>query len=543
MRYLAALCLCTFAVVSPAFADCANPDIVNDDGTLENGYTHAVNSGAFVMLFQPPNVGAVYRELCISLAQNNGGTDTELPFSVVVYNNVNGQPGTVVTSKSATATNVPAYPAFSTYTVNLLSLSLPGKAYFIGIQWNATTNDGFLIGADESAGTTLAPGFYSANGGGSWDPIASTFLNYKALGLRVTSQQQAYELCDANSAFAQRSPVLVEPMDGDESDGGEYLADNYSGVFAPITKVSWWAGGANFISVPCEPDSKTWTVTFYVDNGGQPDTVVSSQLVTPTITPTGREYGTRDFDEYEFTATLPEPVSLSNGWVSVRADAGVLCYHYWLNSPEGDKLSYKWNMTSWVPLARDRALCLTTACPSQLQAGSRVQLLIDDPDGNASLKKGNLGTVVCESVDPVYRWLVEWDNFTNGHDGNVGLNPCGTTSNPTSGWYMRSENITAACEGAFLSLDGDQNGSLGFQELLRAIQFYNSEQYHCDAGSEDGFAPGAGDQTCDPMNSDYDGQAWALSLSELLRLIQLYSSGSYQVCPSGGTDDGFCAAD
>jgi hypothetical protein len=77
--------------------------------------------------------------------------------------------------------------------------------------------------------------------------------------------------------------------------------------------------------------------------------------------------------------------------------------------------------------------------------------------------------------------------------------------------------------------------------LLRAVQLFNSSSFHCDADTEDGYAPSAGDQTCSYYTGDYAPQNWSLSLSELLRIIQIYSSGTYR-CDSL-SEDGFEAGD
>ena len=46
-----------------------------------------------------------------------------------------------------------------------------------------------------------------------------------------------------------------------------------------------------------------------------------------------------------------------------------------------------------------------------------------------------------------------------------------------------------------------------------------------------------------PHAADYDGGApdGVIDLSELLRVIQFFSTGGYNYCPQGGTEDGFCA--
>jgi hypothetical protein len=79
-------------------------------------------------------------------------------------------------------------------------------------------------------------------------------------------------------------------------------------------------------------------------------------------------------------------------------------------------------------------------------------------------------------------------------------------------------------------------------ELTRLIQFYNSGGYHCQAGTEDGYAPGPpgadpADTACGPHQADQNGD-WRIQLSpELTRLIQFYNSGGYH-CQEG-TEDGY----
>lgn len=83
----------------------------------------------------------------------------------------------------------------------------------------------------------------------------------------------------------------------------------------------------------------------------------------------------------------------------------------------------------------------------------------------------------------------------------------------------------------------DQNDDfvVSLSELLRVIQFFNSDGLHCDEIGEDGYAPGLGDTTCAPHDSDYNAQDWDIVLSELLRLIQFYNVGEYH-CDLAGED-------
>ncbi|HOV33877.1 MAG TPA: immunoglobulin domain-containing protein [Candidatus Hydrogenedens sp.] len=94
------------------------------------------------------------------------------------------------------------------------------------------------------------------------------------------------------------------------------------------------------------------------------------------------------------------------------------------------------------------------------------------------------------------------------------------------------------------TLDIDGDFKIELTELLRAIQFYNYSGYSCaPAGlmTEDGYVPGnRGNYTCSPHASDYNPQDWKISFQEVLRAIQLYNSHLYSWCPEQDTEDGFC---
>lgn len=97
--------------------------------------------------------------------------------------------------------------------------------------------------------------------------------------------------------------------------------------------------------------------------------------------------------------------------------------------------------------------------------------------------------------------------------------------------------------GATHSADQNTDNFISLSELLRVIQFFNSGGYACAQppnSTEDGYAPGAGDQSCVAHSSDYSPTDFQISLSELLRLIQLFNSGGYHACPDEGTEDGYC---
>jgi hypothetical protein len=99
------------------------------------------------------------------------------------------------------------------------------------------------------------------------------------------------------------------------------------------------------------------------------------------------------------------------------------------------------------------------------------------------------------------------------------------------------------------SADTNADWRISLVELTRMIELYNTRsgtsrtgEYHCEPGTEDGFAPGAGTLTSwHSADCDHNGR---ISLVELTRLIELYNTrsgtsrtGDYHT--ASGTEDGF----
>lgn len=89
------------------------------------------------------------------------------------------------------------------------------------------------------------------------------------------------------------------------------------------------------------------------------------------------------------------------------------------------------------------------------------------------------------------------------------------------------------------SADTEPDWTISLEELLRVVQLYNAQEYHCDVAGEDGYASGNGAQDCLPHDADYVPADWRISFSELLRMIQLYNAPfrMYHVDPDN--EDGF----
>lgn len=75
----------------------------------------------------------------------------------------------------------------------------------------------------------------------------------------------------------------------------------------------------------------------------------------------------------------------------------------------------------------------------------------------------------------------------------------------------------------FHAADTTKDWEIDLSELLRVIQFYNSDGFHVAGGTEDGYAPGPGDISGSPHDSDYAPLDWRIEMPELLRVIQFFN--------------------
>jgi hypothetical protein len=87
--------------------------------------------------------------------------------------------------------------------------------------------------------------------------------------------------------------------------------------------------------------------------------------------------------------------------------------------------------------------------------------------------------------------------------------------------------------------DSDRDWTVELGEVLRMIQFYNIGTYHCADDSEDGFAPGIGDDSCGAHDADHLNTDGSVDMSELLRTIQFYNAEDSAYKVEDGSEDGY----
>jgi hypothetical protein len=111
-----------------------------------------------------------------------------------------------------------------------------------------------------------------------------------------------------------------------------------------------------------------------------------------------------------------------------------------------------------------------------------------------------------------------------------------------SGAFVKDENyfyIQPKLSDDFHDADTNEDWKIDNSELLRVTQFFNSNAYHCEVGTEDGYAPGDGDINCEHHSADVN-KNWKIDLPEISRIIQFFNSEGYYPCPNENSEDGFC---
>lgn len=110
--------------------------------------------------------------------------------------------------------------------------------------------------------------------------------------------------------------------------------------------------------------------------------------------------------------------------------------------------------------------------------------------------------------------------------------------------YLLVDDVSV-CEDVplFHSSDSSGDARIDLPELLRTIQLFNADGFHCvqpPATTEDGYVPGDNSalRGCIAHTADYNPRDWSITLSELLRVIQFFNTQGQFPCDV--SEDGFC---
>ncbi len=371
-----------------------------------------------------------------------------------------------------------------------------------------------------------------------------------AFCLAATGEDPA--ACPAETFFSQPIALPGDPLYGSrESDFARpsINMDNFSSLNGSIHGITWWGTGESGSKFPCGPMPESFWVKFYLDEQGQPGAIYDQYVVTPAVTEAfvqGITSSTRTV--YRFDATLNIPCDLESGWIAIQALGQCCCFWGWSASSSGDSLSYHYEDYQQTAETMDFAFCFTPV-ETEGQAEGMTE-------GEGMVEGEEEGMIEGEE-EGVTEGQTEGEGLEEGliegEEGEGAIEGEGQEEGLIEGEEGQAEGIIEGegqLEGEGLTegegedrcytLDQACDHVITLSALLRVIQFFNSNGFHCQPGTEDGYAPGPGDVSCLIHDSDYNPQDWHISLSELLRVIQFFNFGGYHYCPEEGTEDGYC---
>jgi len=416
--------------------------------------------------------------------------------------------------------------------------------YWGGYSGDVTTFDyacSLVMDTDKNVTITLGTSGYelvvNQTGGGLTDPSGAWKF--------VAGAMPPVHAIDSGSSlfdyWSGELPGGVDPYDRDpvilmdqhrtivanfvEAEWYLYIQAIGNGTTDPVPDLYWYRDGDSF-SVTATPGTDAMFLHWQGDlpEGQDPNATTLSGTMTQN-----REI---------IAVFVPMTVTVPNLYGKTEEQAaatlavlglvlGTITEEYSATVPMGQIISQDPVAESVVPYGSQVAVVISLG-PCYTEVPNLAGLTQAEAEAALAAAKLTLGTVAEETSEevPAGQVIRQLPVF--------GLNvACGTAVNIVL-------SLGAGGEGgeAHHTADQDLNYLINLSELLRVIQFYNSEGLHCQAGTEDGYAPGPGDASCTAHDSDYNPQDWLINLSELLRLIQFFNSGGYHPCE--GSEDGFC---
>jgi len=279
-------------------------------------------------------------------------------------------------------------------------------------------------------------------------------------GLTEGEAPETLEDCPAGVTSSQPPAPLASPEAGFY--GSDTLLQDsrmeyFSGMAAPIAAVRWWGTGIDQDTFgPCAQPPTEFTIAFYQGGLFVRSDLVSEQTVTATPVATGSSLSGRAI--YRYRAELPNPVSMSSGWMSIQGASNDSCAFYWYRSNEvsGDHIRTS-DFPTTPGAAGDLSYCLVPEF-APLPGHSADQ----DESGDISLAE-----------------LLRVVQFYNG-----GGFRCDATSE--DGFTLANGVEDTDCP-PHSSDYAPRDWEISLSELLRLIQIYSLEQFvECQSG-EDGF--------------------------------------------------------
>lgn len=177
----------------PAVVDCnGEPGLmINDNGTVDDGYSWGADQVIFVDRFTPVAYPAPFSAVCVALITSS---PTSMEFEIVVFDDTgpDGGPGSELGALAVSAEDLPGGPPIPTtpvwfgYDISSLDITVESGSVYIGVRWAPA---GEFIAADKSPGNPMgfAGGYVWNDFDGLWRPLAQAFFSYRSLFVRAVA--------------------------------------------------------------------------------------------------------------------------------------------------------------------------------------------------------------------------------------------------------------------------------------------------------------------------------------------------------------------
>jgi len=193
-------------------------------------------------------------------------------------------------------------------------------------------------------------------------PLAAALF---ALCLTSAPPASAVLTCPPGSVFVQApNPGLEPPMArwiSSETQAGLIAADHFTGLAGPFNQVTWWGNAETIEDTPqiCVENPVNFRVVVFEDDGGMPGNEVFQAVVAPQRVNTGEININTPI--YRYTATLPETLNVTDGWIAVQGVGDPDCHFFWLTTQTGagnHQLHQRLGPT-WTERPNHLAVCLS----------------------------------------------------------------------------------------------------------------------------------------------------------------------------------------
>ncbi len=170
--------------------------------------------------------------------------------------------------------------------------------------------------------------------------------------------------CPAASIFGQLPNVAAGYQLSAE--GSYCLAyEDFSNLSSPIGELAWWGVTLDSAGASCTPVPNSFRLTFFADDAGQPGEEIATFNLPPQAEDTGEtiDLGGGATAVHRYSVTLPSPVDLAAGWVSIVSTGDGNCWFRWAPAATAVNGSLAYYNSGYHALTDDRSLCLGPAAP------------------------------------------------------------------------------------------------------------------------------------------------------------------------------------